>query len=485
MVEHMHTSGISVAELRETTALGRARLLAGSDGLARLVRRVQWMEVLDDHTEYLEPGDLLLTTAYNLRDDAALQRVLADQLNASGVAAMVVKCGYYLEEVPYAVRDQAERLGLPVFELDREVPFVEVSQSVYERLVSGSYARLQRSAGVHRELVRLVVEGADLPTIVRRAAVLLGSPVGVEDETGRPLAAATADGRPLWPHPGVDGGLVAPVVARGVVHGRVALLAPASSPEEQRQALEQVATVVALEIAKSEQQRAAEARLVAELTRDLVRSGGGPNAAEHARVLGATLPDPARVLRAGGGDLGDGLVHLQAALAGRPLVARDGDELVAVLAESEADAAARWMAATGDGWSAGISDPVSCSELGEGDRQARRARTLGDALWSGRPGLHAYADVEIYDALLGDLDGQRARRVRERTVDRLSPELATTLETYLRCGSSVAATAGSLYLHRNTVHYRLRRIEQVTGLDLSRLEHRMLCELGVLAARLA
>ena len=88
------------------------------------------MEVLDDHAEYLEPGDLLLTTAYNLRDDAALQRVLADQLNASGVAAMVVKCGYYLEEVPYAVRDQAERLGLPVFELDREVPFVEVSQSV-------------------------------------------------------------------------------------------------------------------------------------------------------------------------------------------------------------------------------------------------------------------------------------------------------------------------------------------------------------------
>ena len=74
--------------------------------------------------------------------------------------------------------------------------------------------------------------------------------------------------------------------------------------------------------------------------------------------------------------------------------------------------------------------------------------------------------------------------MRERTVDRLSPELALTLETYLRAGSSVAATAARLYLHRNTVHYRLRRIEQLTGLDLARMEDRMLCELGVLAARL-
>lgn len=49
----------------------------------------------------------------------------------------------------------------------------------------------------------------------------------------------------------------------------------------------------------------------------------------------------------------------------------------------------------------------------------------------------------------------------------------------------MAGTAGRLYLHRNTVHYRLRRIEQSTGLDLSRMEDRMLCELGVLAARLS
>jgi DNA-binding PucR family transcriptional regulator len=48
----------------------------------------------------------------------------------------------------------------------------------------------------------------------------------------------------------------------------------------------------------------------------------------------------------------------------------------------------------------------------------------------------------------------------------------------------VTATARELYLHRNTVHYRLRRIEERTGLKLDRMEHRMLFELGLLARRI-
>jgi PucR family transcriptional regulator, purine catabolism regulatory protein len=483
MVEQSHnTAGVAVADLRDATALGRARLVSGADGLARLVRRVQWMEVLDDHADFLAPGDLLLTTAYNLRDDPALQRVLAADLDATGVAAIVVKCGYYLDAVPHAVRSEADRLHLPVFELDREVPFVELSQSIYERLVTGSYARLRRSAGIHRELVRLVVEGADLATIVRRAAVLLGGAVAVEDDAGRPLAAASQDGRPLWPHPPVDGGITAPVMSRGVLHGRVALLSGCAREDDDRQALEQVATVVALEIAKSDHERAAEARLVAELTRELVRSGGGPNTAEHAKVLGATLPDPGYVLRARGGDLADGLVRLRATLGGRPLAARDGDDLVAVLGPADADAVQRWLRDAGDGWSAGLSDAAASIDLVEADRQARMARTLGAALTG--PGLHRYQQLAIYDSLLGELDGPRAARIHERTLARLSPELARTLELYLQTGSSVAATARSLFVHRNTVHYRLHRIEAETGLQLDRLEHRMLCELALLADRI-
>ena len=39
-------------------------------------------------------------------------------------------------------------------------------------------------------------------------------------------------------------------------------------------------------------------------------------------------------------------------------------------------------------------------------------------------------------------------------------------------------------MHRNTVHYRLRRIEAICSLDLSRVEDRMLCQIALLSARM-
>jgi len=65
----------------------------------------------------------------------------------------------------------------------------------------------------------------------------------------------------------------------------------------------------------------------------------------------------------------------------------------------------------------------------------------------------------------------------------LPAPLRETLAVFVGCGGSVARAAEALYVHRNTVRYRLRRVEQLTGLDLRRPEDRLLCELVLLAER--
>jgi PucR family transcriptional regulator, purine catabolism regulatory protein len=497
VVEQLHKSGVRVAELVEGTALGRAQLRAGGGGLGRAVERVQWMEVLDDFADYLAPGDLLLTTAYNLGDDPALQRTLARRMLDAGVVAMVVKCGYYLESVPYAVRRQADEIDLPVFELPREVPFVEISQSIYERLVSGSYARLQRSAGIHRELVRLVVDGADLGTVVRRAAAMLGNPVVVEDDAGRVLAAWRADGRPHRLGPGGLGAtpaaVVVPVVARGVAHGRVGFIPERAAQADDVQAIEQVATVVALDIAKSDRERLTDDELVAAFVRDLVhgRAGDAAACAARARRLGVELPARARVIRlradeADPGTLERALDLVRARLPHRALAARDGAEIVAVCSPDDEAALGiglGWLAPGGEPITGGAGEEADgTGELSASHREAGRALRLGRGL-RGHGVLHRYADVEAYDALLAD-DSERAAHVRARTIDRLSDELVTTLALYLEHNHSIARTARELFVHRNTVHYRLRRIEALCGLDLARVEDRMLCQIALLSARM-
>jgi len=61
--------------------------------------------------------------------------------------------------------------------------------------------------------------------------------------------------------------------------------------------------------------------------------------------------------------------------------------------------------------------------------------------------------------------------------------LLATVEAWLDAGGSATAAGHALFCHPNTVRYRLRRVEQLTGLDLRRPEDRLLCELVLLAER--
>jgi hypothetical protein len=63
-------------------------------------------------------------------------------------------------------------------------------------------------------------------------------------------------------------------------------------------------------------------------------------------------------------------------------------------------------------------------------------------------------------------------------------ELIATASAYLAAAGSVQETAAALSVHRQTVYYRLQRIEQVTGLDLSRGDHRLSLHLGLTLAPL-
>ncbi|MGZ6909158.1 MAG: PucR family transcriptional regulator, partial [Acidimicrobiia bacterium] len=51
--------------------------------------------------------------------------------------------------------------------------------------------------------------------------------------------------------------------------------------------------------------------------------------------------------------------------------------------------------------------------------------------------------------------------------ERKGSSLVVTLNRYLECGKSYAATADALSLHRNTLKYRLGRIREISGHDLS------------------
>ncbi|MEU4799816.1 helix-turn-helix domain-containing protein [Streptomyces sp. NPDC023327] len=64
-------------------------------------------------------------------------------------------------------------------------------------------------------------------------------------------------------------------------------------------------------------------------------------------------------------------------------------------------------------------------------------------------------------------------------------ELARTAEVFLDCAGQAGRTAAELGIHRQTLYYRLSRVEQLTGLDLDEGEDRLLLHMVLKSSRLS
>src|ERR1700716_3142195 len=166
-----------------------AALVAGGGGLDR---KGEWVRVIEtpETARRARPGDLLLTTAYPIRDDPAAQLELVATIAEVGGAGLVVKLGMYVERLPEGMAEEADRLALPLFPLGQEVPWVDLMEPLLERIINAEHSRLKQSIAIHRRFTELVLDGKGLDEIAKTLSDLLGSAVVIEDATFHLLAYA-------------------------------------------------------------------------------------------------------------------------------------------------------------------------------------------------------------------------------------------------------------------------------------------------------
>jgi hypothetical protein len=116
------------------------------------------------------------------------------------------------------------------------------------------------------------------------------------------------------------------------------------------------------------------------------------------------------------------------------------------------------------------------AEAAAAARAARAEPRLGPvADW---PALGAYRLLTALPRAAGDDPAVRTLLTPAHT------ELARTAEVFLDCAGQAGRTASALGIHRQTLYYRLSRVEQLTGLDLDEGADRLLLHMSLKAARL-
>lgn len=526
-----------VADILELDVVraGSPQVVAGAAGLDGTVRWVHISE-LPDIAAMLSGSELVLTTGVMLPDDRAGLAAYADALADVGAAGLVVELGRrYPDALPGALAEAAERRGLPLIALHREVRFVAVTEAVHALVVNRQFAELRASEEVHRTFNELTTEGADAADVVREVARMAGAAVVLENLSHQVLAFDPAGGDPQALLDGWErrsravapagrtaydersGWLVTAVGARGSDWGRL-VLPGGPGPDRNSVLLERAAATLALGRLLDRDRESLERQthrtlLSSILTHALTVS----DVALRARALGVPLEgrrlvgvllrqrggQPSAALEAQAG-LRDFTEHAALAVRRRGLTALTGaldDGSVAVLVslgphdreQGALDGLAAALAG-GGGPPFVMAAGSSVGALRDARRtlleaaQVADAAVHGESAGGGTRGYYRLPDVRLRGLLHLLRDDARLQTYVEREVGPLlahdaehGTDLVGILRAYLACGRNKSAAAGAAHVSRPSFYDRLRRVEQVLGADLDQVESCLSLHVALLA----
>jgi purine catabolism regulator len=481
------------------------KLVAGRDAAGRPIRWVHVSE-LEDPTPWLQGGELLLTTGMGLGKTPARQRAYVERLSSAGLAGLGFGVGFSYAKVPKAVADAADRLEFPVFEVPYPVPFIAITEAVFSRQAGEQVDVLQRSMEAQGLLTRAVLDGSGTEGVAAALAHAIEGWAVVLDLHGLPLAAAPKSARRraprLWDElrdsrpqdPGfsysmVDRGdhvSVQPVGARGRVEAFLAIGKRDALSQFDRIVASHALSLLAIELDKSRAVADAERRLKGDFLDSLVR--GTLSAREAARGLRRF------------GLEGDGQVEVVAMEGSVPiddlawavedvLSRRNGgfltaprDDVLYVLLRPDGERAVEEIRREvserlGAEVVAGAGSPVAAPDTGRSMREARYA--LQVCRVEGRE-VADFQTLGTYRLLLTLQEPDALRAFADSVLEPLDRydaehggELVPSMRAFLDHNARWEAAAADLYVHRHTLRYRMRKVEELTGRDLATPHDRM------------
>lgn len=496
-----------LSDLLDDPDLGLA-VLAGRERMDRPVRGIYITDLIDPR-RYLHGGELVLSGLvwHTGPDDSEQFAAALADAGVAGLAAGTARLG----SAPADLVEACARHDVPVFEVPVAVSFNALSERVLRAERPGTAPR--------RELVTAVAAGADLARVLAMASEELGTGCWVLSAAGavvggsgepveesrrtlvreflssgrlpRTVSAPAGDSGAsfvLWP----VGAETGPRAARWFA---VLLGDRRHWAAEQEAVAADLGTAVALVRSRLDEGRQAASRSVeAALHRLLDGSASPPEVAARLDAAGLPTGEPLRVavLDAGGhGAPATALLREIAASTGViSVTAPLGEGALALFAGDRAglaglDESLRRTVEDldhgpdGPGLTVGISDISEATGLRGAVEEARHARGLAEHR-PGRCGLATADELASHQVLLASATDELRRSYRRRVLSKLlaydeahHSDLVNTVWVFLECSGSWARCAKRLHVHVNTLRYRIRRVEEITGRDLGEFATRV------------
>ena len=529
------TSSASVRNIQTLLVSRDAHLAAGGEGLGRRVTWAMRMRARLPAFESVRGGELALLGLAQLRRlDETLPHLLKS-LHQERVAAVAVAAPS-LEALGAEALSTADQLHLPLILLPQNAPLEEIERDVITFVVSFRGEIERQASEISHQLMQLSIQGDGIEGVCTHLARVSGKWVILQDANQEILFQAAP---PTYEGPALPGILsdemlqkqglarvMLPVQIPHEVVGYVSLIGDAGDFDHlERLVLGQVAPILSLEFARERERSKVESRYQSEAFMDVVQGNYQQSEEMHirARLLGHDLSTPQAVVvfelspdeithAPGSPHAQWGKRLRQELLRNWPTawVIHEPRRVMALLPCPRSDntrepgasppdeqailsslerARARLQAPHARQkpfYSGGIGQITrDVQTIPQAWREAQQALEIGRRLF-GEGKLHSFARLGIY-RLLFPLHGEQILLdFYQETLgplldadNRGSQALLETLEGFFRCNGNLSETARSMHLHRNSLLYRLGRVEELLGRSLEDAELRLSLQIAL------
>ena len=120
---------LSLAGILELSPLDRCRVVAGAEGMDRIVTSINIADS-PDPGPWVSRGQLVLTTGYVFKDDPQEQVKLLRQLSRQGCAGLAIKFDRFFPEPPQQMVREADALRFPLIDIPYDMSLSDLMASV-------------------------------------------------------------------------------------------------------------------------------------------------------------------------------------------------------------------------------------------------------------------------------------------------------------------------------------------------------------------
>lgn len=167
---------ITVASVLTLSSFKGARIVAGSKGIHNIINHASLMEV-PDIFNYVDANNLLITTLYPIYNNEEAIKTLIPKLAEKNLAGICIKPIRYVKEIPAIMLQQANELNFPVIELPPDANLSTLVNQILELALNKHINTLKFRNFVHEELMNLFLRGADIKTLIDSLAKMVGYPI--------------------------------------------------------------------------------------------------------------------------------------------------------------------------------------------------------------------------------------------------------------------------------------------------------------------